>query len=179
VDLKIGRAQPDDPLEHGAAYVGDDALSDPGDEVKAAERRTGEQDDDADKEKNSAVERRRVAAPEPVINEPAQPLTEAQTLHEIAGSDPEALEPAQRGIGALEILPGKPSLRQHLAMALMHRRQAVPQSDPLLGEPDANHASIMQRTLLREIAVLDHLFDIVRNVRSPDNNRVMSSLTFI
>ena len=65
VDLKIGRAQRDDPVEHGAAYVGDDALSDPGDEVEAAERRTGEQDDDADKEKNSAVERRYVAALEP------------------------------------------------------------------------------------------------------------------
>ena len=48
----------------------------------------------------------------------------------------------------------------------MHRRQAAPQSDPLLGEPDANHASIIQRTLLREIALFDHLFDIVRNVRA-------------
>jgi hypothetical protein len=46
------------------------------------------------------------------------------------------------------------------------RRQTVPQSDPLLGEPDANHASIIQRTLLREIALFDHLFDIVRNVRA-------------
>ena len=79
-------------------------------------------------------------------------------LHEIGGPDPEALEAAERGIGALEILRGKPSLRQHLGMALMHRRQAVPESDPLLSEPDANHASIMRRTLLREIAVLDHLF---------------------
>jgi hypothetical protein len=49
---------------------------------------------------------------------------------------------------------------------LMHRRQTVPQSDPLLGEPDANHASIIQRMLLREIALFDHLFDIVRNVRA-------------
>src|SRR5215469_13003979 len=63
-------------------------------------------------------------------------------LHEVAGADPEALEAAQGGIGALEILRGKPS-RQHLGMALMHRRQAVPQADPLLGEPDVNHASIM------------------------------------
>jgi hypothetical protein len=61
-------------------------------------------------------------------------------------------------ISALESHRGKPSLRQHLGMALMHRRQAVPESDPLLSEPDANHASIMRRTLLREIAVLDHLF---------------------
>src|SRR5215472_4758334 len=87
-------------------------------------------------------------------------------LHEIGGPDPEALEAAKRGIGALEVPCGKPSLRQHLCMKLMHRRQAFPQSDPLLGEPDVNHASIMQRTLLREIAVLDHLFDIVRNVRA-------------
>jgi hypothetical protein len=78
VDLKIGRAQRDDPVEHGAAYVGDDALSDPGDEVKAAERRTGEQDDDADKEKNSAVERRRVATLEPIIDEPTQSLPKPQ-----------------------------------------------------------------------------------------------------
>src|SRR5205809_4414152 len=60
------------------ADIGDDALADPGDEVKAAERRTSEQDDDADKHKNSAVERRHVAALEPLIDEPAQPLTEAQ-----------------------------------------------------------------------------------------------------
>jgi hypothetical protein len=53
----------------------------------------------------------------------------------------------------LESRRGKPNLRQHLGMALMHRRQAVPQSDLLLGEPDANHASIIQRTLLREIAL--------------------------
>jgi len=64
-------------------------------------------------------------------------------LHEIGGPDPEALEAAKRGIGALEILCGKPSLRQHLCVKLMHRRQAVPQSDPLLGEPEVNHASIM------------------------------------
>ncbi len=58
--------------------IGDDALADPGDEVKAAERRTGEQDDDTNKEKNSAVKRRHVAALEPLIDEPPQPLTEAQ-----------------------------------------------------------------------------------------------------
>src|SRR6266550_3559595 len=44
----------------------------------AAERRTGEQDDDTDKRKNGAVERRHVAALEPRIDEPPQPLTEAQ-----------------------------------------------------------------------------------------------------
>ena len=58
-------------VEHGAADIGDDALADPGDEIKAAERRTGEQDDNADKDKNSAVERRRVGALESVIDEPA------------------------------------------------------------------------------------------------------------
>src|SRR5467141_4047444 len=75
VDLEISRTQRDDPVEHGAADIGDDALADPGDELIAATRRTGEQDDNADKDKNSAVERRRVAALEAVIDEPAQPLT--------------------------------------------------------------------------------------------------------
>jgi hypothetical protein len=47
-------------------------------EIEAAERRTGEQDDDADKHKNTTVERRRVATLESVIDEPTQPLTEPQ-----------------------------------------------------------------------------------------------------
>jgi hypothetical protein len=78
MDLEIGRAQRNDPVEHSAADIGDDALADPGDEVEAAKRRTGEQDDDADKHKNSVIERRCVGALEPVIDEPAQPLTEPQ-----------------------------------------------------------------------------------------------------
>jgi hypothetical protein len=48
------------------------------DEIEAAERRTGEQDDDADKHKNTAVERRRVATLESVIEELTLPLTEPQ-----------------------------------------------------------------------------------------------------
>jgi hypothetical protein len=75
MDLEIGRTQCDDPVENGAADVCDDALADPGDEVEAAERGSREQDDDADKRKNSVVERLRAAALEPVIDEPSQSLT--------------------------------------------------------------------------------------------------------
>ena len=74
----MGRAQRDDPVENGAADIGNDALANPGDEVEASEHRTGERDDDADKHKNSAVERRRVAAVEPIIDQSSQSLSEPQ-----------------------------------------------------------------------------------------------------
>src|SRR5580693_1131328 len=42
VDFEIGRTQRDESVEHGASDIGDYALADPGDEIKPAERRTGE-----------------------------------------------------------------------------------------------------------------------------------------
>src|SRR6516162_9497897 len=81
-------------------------------------------------------------------------------------ADPELLEPTQRDADRLKIVRSEFSLRQHLEMTLMHRCQAVPQLAPLFGEMNVDRAAVVQRALLHEIAVLDHLLDIVRDVRT-------------
>src|SRR5438132_208484 len=87
-----------------------------------------------------------------------------RALHKVTGADPETLKAAERGAGALQILCADGGLRQHLGMALMHRGQPVAQSDALFGQAYMDRAPVVQRALLRQIPVLDHFFDVVRNV---------------
>src|SRR5437763_9319444 len=89
-----------------------------------------------------------------------------RALHKIAGADPEPLQAAERGVGPLQIFDADGGVRQHLGMAPMHCSQAVAQPDPLFGQADMDRTPVVQRALLRQIAVLDHLFDVVRDVRA-------------
>src|ERR1700722_14047295 len=89
-----------------------------------------------------------------------------RALHKVAGADPEPLQATQRGVGALQVFEAHGGVRQHLGMAPMHRRQPVAQSDAPLGQADMDRTPVVQRTLLRQIAVLDHFFDVVRDVRA-------------
>src|SRR6266568_6415606 len=90
----------------------------------------------------------------------------ARALDEIAGAHPEALEPAQRHDDLLQILIGDRGLRQELDVAAMHDAQLVAQGAPLVGEPDVDRAAVVHRALLHEVVVLDHLLDVVGNVRA-------------
>src|ERR1700752_2573979 len=81
-------------------------------------------------------------------------------------SGPELLEPTQRDASSLKIIRSEFGLRQHLEMTLMHCRQAVPQLTSLFGKMNVGRAAVVQRALLHEVAVLDHLLDIVRDVRA-------------
>src|SRR5208283_3830572 len=87
-------------------------------------------------------------------------------LHQIAGADPEALEPVQGLFGILEIIDVHRRLRQHAEMPLMHRAQQVPQPSALFGQVNVDRPAVMRRALLREIPVLDHLLDVVGDVRA-------------
>src|SRR5580693_1398709 len=87
-----------------------------------------------------------------------------RALHKVAGADPEPLQAAERGVGALQVFEAHGGLRQHFGMAPMHRRQAVAQPGALFGQPYMDRTPIVQRALLRQISVLDHLFDVVRDV---------------
>src|SRR5438309_5732499 len=88
------------------------------------------------------------------------------SLHKVAGADPEALQTAERGVGALQLFDAHGGLWQHIGMAPMHRGQAVAQSDPLFGQTDMDRTPVVQRALLRQISILDHLLDVVRDVRA-------------
>src|SRR6516164_2152827 len=77
-----------------------------------------------------------------------------------------ALLPRQFGADHVKILGRQFGLRQHLEMTLMHRCQAVPQFTSLFAETDVDGATVVQRAFLHEIAVFDHLLDIVRDVRA-------------
>src|ERR1700761_3305159 len=80
-----------------------------------------------------------------------------RTLHQIAGADPEALEPAQGHGRGLQIVVVDRGLVQHLDMARVHGLQPVAQLRAFLGQPHMNRATVVHRALLRKIAVLDHL----------------------
>src|ERR1700759_2706054 len=54
-------------------------------------------------------------------------------LHKVAGANPEPLQAAQRGGGALQVFEAHRGVRQHLGMAPMHRGQPVAQFDAPLG----------------------------------------------
>src|SRR5271155_3080381 len=86
--------------------------------------------------------------------------------HQLAGTDPEPLQAAERGVGPLQFFDAHGVLRQHLGVAPMHRDQAVAQPDALLSQADMDRTPGMRRALLRQITVLDPLFDVVRDVRA-------------
>src|SRR5271165_5856007 len=87
-------------------------------------------------------------------------------LHQVAGADPEALEPAQGDAGGLKVIHVHRRLRQHAEMPLMHRAQLVPQPSSLFGQMHVDRPAVVRRALLREIPVLDHLLDVVGDVRA-------------
>src|SRR6202040_851208 len=89
-----------------------------------------------------------------------------RALHKVAGADPEPLQAAECGVGALQIFDAHGGVRQHFGMAPMHRSQAVAQPDPLFGQADMDRTPVVQRALLRQIPVFDHLLDVVRDVRA-------------
>ncbi len=51
-------------------------------------------------------------------------------------------------------------------MALVHADDLVAQRLPLLGEAHAHRAAVMRRALLHQVVVLDHLLDVVGDVRA-------------
>ena len=65
-------------------------------------------------------------------------------------------------------------------MALVHRGQAVAQFETLLGQPDMDRApGVMQRALLNQIAVFDHLLDVIGDVEAEIAAAQVSSPTVI
>ena len=102
-----------------------------------------------------------------------------RALHKVAGADPEPLQAAERGVGALQIFDVHRGVRQHFGMAPMHRRQAVAQPDALFGQVDVDRTPVVERALLRQIPVLDHLLDVVGDVRTEIAARNVSSPTVI
>src|SRR6516164_1443353 len=87
-------------------------------------------------------------------------------LHQIAGADPEPLQTAQGDADSLKILDAYRRLRQQAEVPLMHRTQLVAQLRPLFSQMNVDRTTVVGRALLREIPVLDHLFDVVRDVRA-------------
>ena len=72
----------------------------------------------------------------------------ARMLYEIAGVDPEALEPAQGHDDALQIVIGdRGGLRQQLDVPAMHYAQLVAQGAPLFGKPNVNRAAVVLRAM--------------------------------
>src|SRR3954468_5358891 len=67
-----------------------------------------------------------------------------RALHKVAGADPEPLQAAERGVGALQIFDAHGGVRQHFGMAPMHCGQAVAQPDPLFGQPDMDRTFVVQ-----------------------------------
>ena len=82
--------------------------------------------------------------------------------YQMAGTDPEPLETAQRAVGGFQILRADRGLRQHRGMPLMHRGQSVAQPSAFFGQPNIDRAPVVQRALLCQIPVL--LLDVVRYV---------------
>ena len=87
------------------------------------------------------------------------------SLERIGGVKPEPFEPAQRRDNILEIGSGDLGLPEHLDVPPMHAAQPIAQGAPLLGQPDMDRAAIVHRAFLHEIAIFDHLLDVVRDVR--------------
>src|SRR3954465_2112918 len=88
----------------------------------------------------------------------------SRPLYQIAGPDPEALEPAQRGDDAIEVGLGDGGLLQQLDVPPVHPAQPIPQRATLIGQLDVDRAAIVHRALLRQIVVLDHLLDVIGDV---------------
>src|SRR3954453_15252043 len=87
------------------------------------------------------------------------------SLEWIGSMKPKPFEPAQRPDNTLEIGSGDLGLSEHLDVPAVHAAQPVGQGAPLVGQPDMDRAAIVHRAFLHEIAVFDHLLDVVRDVR--------------
>src|SRR5271166_4584574 len=87
-------------------------------------------------------------------------------LHQVAGADPEPLEPAEGDADGLKIVHVDRRLRQQLEMTLKHHTHPVAQLRSLFGQTNADRTAVVQRALLHEIAVFDHLLDVVGDVRA-------------
>src|SRR5579884_396084 len=87
-------------------------------------------------------------------------------LHQVAGADPEPLEPPQGDDDGVEVLARHRRLRQHLHVAAVHRAEPVAQLASLFGQADMDRPAVVDRAFLGEIAVLDHLLDVVGHVRA-------------
>src|SRR5215471_8553086 len=85
-------------------------------------------------------------------------------LHEVAGADPEALETAQCRDDVLQIALGDRRLTEHLDVPAMHAGEPVAQGAALVGQLHMDRPAIVHRALLQQIAVLDHLLDVVGDV---------------
>ena len=75
-----------------------------------------------------------------------------RALHKVAGADPEPLEAAERGVGALQVFKAYGGVRQHFGMAPMHCGQAVAQPDPFFGQADMDRTLVVQRALSLAVA---------------------------
>src|SRR5271169_2970365 len=87
-------------------------------------------------------------------------------LHEVAGANPEPLQPAKRHANRLEVVHIYRGLRQHFELALKHDAHLVAQPRSLAGQSNADRAAVVQRAFLYQIAVFDHLLDVVGDVRA-------------
>ena len=86
------------------------------------------------------------------------------SLEWIGSVKPKPFEPAQHPDNTIEIGSGDLGLAEHLDVPAMHAAQPVAQGAPLLGQPDMDRAAIVHRTFLCQIAVFDHLLDVIGDV---------------
>ena len=64
-------------------------------------------------------------------------------LHQVAGADPEPLQPAQGDADSLKILDGYRRLRQQAEVPLMHRTQLVAQLRPLFSQMNMDRTTVV------------------------------------
>src|SRR5215469_13841995 len=87
-------------------------------------------------------------------------------VDQIPGAQPKPFQATQRRRGGLQILDTQRRLRQHVDVTLVHRGEPVAQSYALFRQAHTDRPPVVQGTLLRQIAVFDHLFDVVRDIRA-------------
>ena len=75
------------------------------------------------------------------------------------------LQPSQHGRGALQVSLADCSLSEPFYVLAIHANEAIAQIVSLIGELNADRAEIMNRALRIEVAVFDHLFDVIGDIR--------------
>src|ERR1700722_3221087 len=88
---------------------------------------------------------------------------------QIAGAEfdrlgPEALEATQRLVRVGQVVGRNHALAERAEVALMHLVDLLVQRQALIRQADAHRAAVMRRTFLHDIAVLEHLLDVVGDV---------------
>src|SRR5438045_2177083 len=83
-----------------------------------------------------------------------------------AGSWPGSSPSGRLYDDCLQSLVGNRGLAQHFDRPTVHRAQLVAQRAAFLGQPDVDRAAVVHRALLAEIAVFDHLLDVIRDIRA-------------